>query len=96
MGDEVTDKWGTGGGVSPTISTLGLGIQMLSFPTHSLSEGRIPPKGTEKPGSLTSFLTSRITVGYFSMVFLILLFFVMEEARAGASFSRSSTSPRKG
>ena len=70
--------------LSPRMSTLGLKIKIVPF-LISLSEGRIPPKGTEKPGPLTAFLTSRITVGYFSMVFLIFLFFAVEKATAVAS-----------
>lgn len=65
--------------LSPQMSTLGLKIKIVPFLIF-LSEGRIPPKATEKPGPLTAFLTSRITVGYFSMVFLILLFFAMQKA----------------
>lgn len=81
---------------SPKISTLGLKIKILSCLTQALSEGRVPPKGTGKPDSLTSFPTSRIAGRYFSMAFSVSLLLLMEEAKAGSSFSSTSTTPRRG
>lgn len=64
---EMTDKRGVV--LSPkNVNSLALELRFHHFSSPFLREESLP-KGTEKPGPLTSFLTSRITVGYLSTTF---------------------------